>query len=352
MPDKESARGVFAPEEVSAFCDQIGLMLASGMMLHDGVEALSENYRDTRDYDTFKAMAQSVEEDGSLYRALKESGRFPAYMVEMTGIGERTGKLEQVINGMSDFYLRESRIKSAVSGAVTYPIVLGIMLAGVVAVLITRVLPVFDQVLSGMGMDMTASGNSLLAFGMGMGRAVLIVVGALVIAALVLLALMRTRWKPAVLRLIRRVFPPINRLNRHMAAARFASVMAMMMQSGFPMDEAMRITPAVMSDEDARDKLIKMQAEMDEGVSFPDAIDHCGLFDKLHSRMIRMGHLAGQIDTVMRKVADIYEEEVDTLISSLISVIEPVLVALLSVVIGAILLSVMLPMAGVITSVI
>ncbi len=352
MPSNTKRQYTIAPEETSIFCEQVALILSAGMPMHDGIEALSENYASTRDAATFKAIAGAVNETGSLSQALAVGGIFPKYMVEMTAIGEKTGKLEAVMQALATYYMRESKIRRAVKNAVAYPLILMVMMACVIAILISKVLPIFDQALGGLGLEMGDTGSALMRFGMTTGRVVMVLVGVLVVAVLAVVLLLRTRQRKQVMDTLCRVFPPIGRLNRRISAARFASVMAMMMGSGFPMEEALKMMPSIITDEAARVQVEGIISKMDEGVSFPDALDGCLLFDPLHTRMIRMGYLAGQVDTVMEKVAGIYEEEVDEGISRLVSIIEPSLVALLSVVIGAILLSVMLPMASIISSIV
>jgi type IV pilus assembly protein PilC len=124
----------------------------------------------------------------------------------------------------------------------------------------------------------------------------------------------------------------------------------MMLHSGFPTGEAFRLLPSVISDGEAADKVKGIQKDLDNGAAFADAISNSKLFDGLHDRMIRMGVAAGREDQVMGKIAGLYEEQVEEGIDRLVAIIEPTLIALLAVVIGAVLLSVMLPMAGILSS--
>ena len=89
--------------ELSGFCAEIALMLGSGMALYDGMEALSKTYRNSSNSDLYEAASKGVTETGSLYEALKNDDRWPTYLVEMTGIGERTGRLEEVMNGLAEY---------------------------------------------------------------------------------------------------------------------------------------------------------------------------------------------------------------------------------------------------------
>ena len=111
-------------DELSILCEQVALILRSGLPLHDGVEALCDNYRGTRYAQRFDRMHETVLATGSLYRGLVDAGIFPTYLREMANIGERTGELDTVMAGLSQYYHREAKIRRAVINAVAYPLIL------------------------------------------------------------------------------------------------------------------------------------------------------------------------------------------------------------------------------------
>ena len=336
--------------ELSSFCSQVALILSAGLPLYDGMETLAETTRGSEYADLYEAASKGVNETGSLYQALQRDDRWPTYLVEMVGIGEQTGQLESVMNGLADYYAREDRIRSSVIGAITYPLVLGVMLVLIIAIMLWKVLPVFQRVLNSMGAEMSASGSALMRLGSTIGWVVLALVALVVLAVVVGAILMRTSARDSVLALARKLFPPIRSLSMKLASSRVASVLSMMLHSGFPTNEAFRLLPSVLSDGEATDKVEGIRKELDEGAAFADAISHSHLFEGLHDRMIRMGVAAGREDQVMGRIADLYEEQVEDGITRLVAIIEPTLIALLAVVIGAVLLSVMLPMAGILSS--
>lgn len=348
MADKKNFR--IAPEELSSFCSEVAMMLSSGMQLYDGMEALAETYADTDRAGLYRTTSDGMTRTGSLYEALKEDSRWPAHLVEMVGIGERTGRLEDVMKGLSTYYDREARIRSAVVSAVTYPLVLGIMLVLIVVIMIVMVLPVFSRVMSTMGIVLTDSGAAMTKLGTTVGWVILALVGIVVLAVLITLILLRTSKRQQVLQSLRSAFPMIRRVSNKLAASRVFSVLSMMLSSGFPIDEALNMVPPVLTDMQAIDKVDTIHKSMDSGKPFADSLSESGLADEVHSRMIRIAVAAGQEDAVMAKIASIYEEQVEESIANLVSIIEPTLVAMLCIVIGAILLSVLLPMAGIITS--
>ena len=339
-----------ASAELSSFCSQVALILSAGLPMYDGMETLAEAGKDSEYADLYRAASKGVNETGSLYQALKQDDRWPTYLVEMVGIGEQTGELENVMNGLAEYYGREDRIRSSVISAVTYPLVLGVMLVVIILIMLWKVLPVFRRVLNSMGMDMTRSGSALMQLGSTIGWVVLALVGLVVLAVIVCAILMKTSAREGVLGFLRRLFPPVRRLSMKLSASRVASVLSMMLSSGFPTGEALRLMPTILSDTEASERVKGIGRDLEGGAAFADAMENSRLFDGLHNRMIRMGVAAGREDQVMNKIAGLYEEQVETGISQLVAIIEPTLIALLAVVIGAVLLSVMLPMAGILSS--
>ena len=336
--------------ELSNFCGQVALILEAGLPLYDGMETLAGADKGSENADIYESASKGVTETGSLYDALKEDERWPKYLVEMVGIGERSGQLDRVMRGLEDYYAREDRIRSSIVGAVTYPMVLGVMLIVIVLILLWKVLPVFRRVLASMGVGMTESGSLMMRLGVSVGWIVLALVAVVVLLVIAGVILMRTKHRDKVMAIVQKVFPSINKVNNQLSASRVASVLSMMLSGGFPMDEALEMTSNVLTDRDAADKVEHIRKSLDEGNTFAEAVTSAQMFDDLHNRMVTMGSATGREDQVLGKLADLYEEQVEDGITRLVAIIEPTLVAMLSVVIGAVLLSVMLPMAGILSS--
>lgn len=336
--------------ELSNFCGQVALILEAGLPLYDGMETLAGADSASENADIYVSASKGVNEKGSLYDALKEDPRWPKYLVEMVGIGERSGQLDQVMRGLEEYYAREDRIRSSIISAVTYPLVLGVMLIVIVLILLWKVLPVFRRVLNSMGVGLTESGSMLMQFGVAVGWIILALVAVVVVVVVGITILLRTKHRDKVMGFIQKIVPSLSQLNKKLSAARVASVLSMMLSSGFPTDEALDMTSAVLDDKEAASKVKDIRKTLDEGGTFAEAITKTGLFHDLHNRMITMGSATGREDQVLGKMARLYEDQVEEGITRLVAIIEPTLVAMLSVVIGAVLLSVMLPMAGILTS--
>ena len=347
--NKKNKNGL-SSAELSNFCGQVALILEAGLPLYDGMETLAGADKGSENADIYESASKGVTETGSLYDALRDDDRWPKYLVEMVGIGERSGQLDRVMRGLEDYYAREDRIRSSIVGAVTYPMVLGIMLIVIVLILLWKVLPVFRRVLASMGVGMTESGSMMMQLGVSVGWIILALVALVVILVIVGVILLRTKHRDKVMTLVQKIFPSINKVNNQMSASRVASVLSMMLSGGFPMDEALDMTSNVLTDREAAAKVEQIRKSLDDGSTFAEAVTNAQLFNDLHNRMVTMGSATGREDQVLSKLADLYEEQVEDGITRLVAIIEPTLVAMLSIVIGAVLLSVMLPMAGILSS--
>jgi len=326
-------------------------MRNSGMALYDGMDIVVQTHKSSPNAEAYVQLSEALVRTGSLYEAMKEEKSWPEYMAEMVGIGERTGRLEEVMKGLAEYYGRESRIRAAIVNAVTYPIVLGIMMLLILLVMIIKVLPVFRHVLANFGVEMTDSGNTMMNLGVNIGWIMLIAVAVAIVAVLVCCLLMKLGFREQIMNVLKKAFPPLKRVSSRLASARVASVLSVMISSGIPLDEALEMVPGVLNDEEVKQKIAKVREQVAQDVSFEEALTDSGLFDQFYTGLIRMSCVTGCVDSTMAKVAAEYESRVETDISNLVSIIEPTLVAVLSVVIGAVLLSVMLPMAGIISSI-
>ena len=347
---KKKEKGVLAPAAVSEVCLQLAFILESGMALEDGVGALADESEKDGLQPVCQALCAGLNETGSLCEAMRRSAAFPAYAVEMAGVGETTGRLEAVLRGLADYYEREARMREAITDATVYPIALGAMLVVIVLVMLCKVLPVFRRVLGGMGVGAADAGGALITLGAWLGWIVMALVGLAVLAALGCALALRTQARERVLRLLRRVFPQLWRIEAERSAARAALALSRMLSSGFGPEEAAATAASVLEDGAAAARMKDIRQALEEGEAFSDALERSGLFQPRQMRMIRAGAQAGRGAQVLEKLAADYEEAAESEIARIVSIIEPTLIALLSIVVGGILLSVMLPMARMLTS--
>jgi len=179
----------------------------------------------------------------------------------------------------------------------------------------------------------------------------LVLVGAFAVTLAVVGILLKTSRRDSVLTLLARIIPSVRRVNARLSTARYASALSMMLEAGYPVEDAIQLAPTVVTDAKHKLQAERAAKELLGGAGFAGAAEKSGLFDPMHEKMIRFGAAAGKLDTVMEKLSGIYMTEADDAIHNVIAMIEPTLVAVLSIVIGGILLSVMLPLLSVLSAV-
>ncbi len=349
MQKQPTRRGGACPaEELALLCEQLAIALSGGIPLHDAMDTLTDSLRDDAAAAVLSGVQERLLESGSLADALEGEPAFPQYMTAMVRIGERVGKLDEVCAKLAAYYRWEASVRQTVKGAVLYPTVLVLMMAVVIAVLLVSVLPVFQQVFAGLGMELGSAGAA--AAGMTIGRVALVFTGLVLLALAATLLLLRTRARTRVMRLVSRLVPALGRANVRYSDGRLASVISMMLSAGYQLEAAMELAPAVISDEDYRAQLLRCSEALAEGTGVADALTGAGLFSTMHQKLIRFGAAAGKLDEVMARVSEDCRTEADDAVSRLISLIEPTLVAVLSLVIGGILLAVMLPLLSLLSA--
>ncbi len=337
-----------AAGDLSLFCSQAAMLLKSGIPLDDGLEAIRDTLPDSGK-EIIGRLVAGYHESYSLEQAMEASGVFPPYLVQMVGIGERSGKLEEVFASLGSYYERDARMKGQIRRAVFYPMISICAMAVVVAVLVWKVLPIFREVLSSLG-AVSGTAGALMELGPVLGIAVLVLLGILILAAAAGALLFRLG-KGGWIRALFVKIPPVRRTLEKVSASRFASVLSMLLSSGYQMEEALSFLPAILPDRNSAEKVRRIGERIGQGETVPDAVEAEGIFPGLYGRMVAIGQRAGSLDSVMEKLASLYEEEADNAIQSLIGLLEPLLVGILSLAVGAILFSVMLPLLGVMSSI-
>ncbi len=340
---------ILSARDSSVFCSQVVLILKAGIPLAEGIGAIEENIEDAGGKRLIRRLRNSLESNGSFYAALRDSGAFPAYLVNMAEVGEKAGKLDNVMEALAQHYDREDKLRRRVHNALLYPLILVVMMAAVILLLLVKVLPIFNTIFLSMGSDVLSASESITRIGMLIGQYALAVI--LILAAVIAFLLVVSGTDSgAFLKLFSR-FRPAKRLSRKIASARFASVLSLLLSSGYDMAETFELSRKIVTDREMLGKLETIRNAVDSGASIAAAMESAGLFPGIYSGMIRLGTKTGNLDSVMKRLADLYGEDADASIDRAVSVIEPVMVAALSVIIGGILLSVMLPLMGILSSI-
>lgn len=149
MAQSASSSDLLSLSEIAAFCSQIAMILKAGISMSEGMAIIEEDMKNPHGKAIMQQLHQSVDEGSTLHQAMASTGKFPKYVMDMTQIGETTGRLEEVMDSLNAYYEREEAIAQSIRSAITYPVIMLLMMVAVISVLVVKVLPIFNQVFRG-----------------------------------------------------------------------------------------------------------------------------------------------------------------------------------------------------------
>lgn len=336
--------------ETAAFCSQMAMILKSGISSGEGLILMSEDAAGDEEKKILEAANQVLMETGSLHHAVKATGIFPDYMVSMVRIGEETGTLDTVMQSLSAYYSREAGLAQTIKNAITYPFIMILLMIAVILILLTKVMPTFAQVFAQLGMSMGTVAKVFLAAGSFFSRNIIVLLILLVLlAALAGYFTLTSSGQKAFLRFAGSL-KPAGRLSEQISAYRFASGMALTLSSGLTPETSMEMACELVEDSAFASKLNKCRSDVSAGRDLCRSLLENHIFSGVNTRLVSIASKTGGIDQAMDDIALQYEEEIDRRVESMLASIEPTLVIILSVLVGAILLSVMLPLLSIMSS--
>lgn len=337
-------------EELSAFCLEFALLLKAGMSVGEGFLILSENEQEPKKKDFLLGLYQKTVSGLSAHRTMLEAGAFPPYMLKLVHIGEETGHLEDCFVSLSHYFNQRIRTLKLLKETVMFPLVLFVMMSAVVVMLLTEVLPIFQNVFAQLGGTLPLSALFFLHIGVGLKESRYIFLGILIVVAL-LVALARTvpSVHGKVNLFIRRHFAK-TKVGRFSAEAQFASVLSMTISSGLDTNRALEIAEEFCADTSLREKIHKCKENAQLGMAFSQAVEQEGLLKSMYCRMLAIGIKSGNLDEILFEITRRTEEDAATALTKAASRVEPTVVVTLTVMVGFLLLSVMFPLVGIMSS--
>lgn len=342
--------------ELVMFCEHMTMVLKAGLTPAAGIDLMLDDVDSEEGRAILLPIAEKCNDGYSFSDAIEASGVFPPYALHMIEIGNASGKLEEVMESLSYHYKREETIAEGIKSAVTYPfLIIGMMLA-VIIVLVIKVLPIFNQVFNQLGSEMTGFSKGLLNLGSTLTKYSIAFVAIFIALAILFIFFTKTSaGKKAFSRFCSKFF-----LTKHfyekVASGRFASGMAITMSAGLDSDESLDLVQKLV-DNDVMSQKIDHCRKLMEGSdtelpqSFANALVNSHIFSNIYSKMVNIGYATGSVDTVLRKIAESYDEEIERSMNKTVSILEPTLVIALSVVVCLILLSVIMPLLGIMSGI-
>jgi general secretion pathway protein F len=332
------------PQDISIVTRQLSTLLEAGTPLVSALDAIIDQ---TDNHALKKVLAQvreGIKEGRSFADALERHRKvFTNLYVNMIRAGEESGALERVLLRLADFTDNQIRLKNRIRTALTYPIFMTIVGAGVMAFLLTFVIPTVSQVFAEMGHTlplptMILLGVSAIFKGFWWG-----IIGVIILSLVTLRRYLQTpkgalQWDRVKLRL-----PLFGGIIVRGAVARFARTLATLLKGGLPILNSLDIVKTVVNNQLLAQAIEETKLEVRKGEGIAPSLKSSGLFPPIVTHMIATGEASGNLEEMLTKVADAYEAEVETKVTALTSILEPVIILVMGLVVGFIVISILLP---------
>ncbi|HTH36578.1 MAG TPA: type II secretion system F family protein [Pyrinomonadaceae bacterium] len=336
-------------KELAVFTRQFSVMIDAGLPLVQCLDILAEQQQNTFFKDVLHQVRQNVEEGATLFQALEKHPKvFDSLYTHMVEAGETGGVLDLILQRLATLIEKVVKLKRSIVSASIYPAAVVLVAIGAIAVIMIVVIPQFEQIFIGLlgpgellplptRIVMRISG-----FLAGWGGLSLLagIIGAS-IATRYYYKTEKGRWQIDTVLL---KLPIFGSILRKIAVARFARILSTLLSSGVPILQSLDITAKTAGNVVIEDAILKVRAGVERGENFVEPLKATNVFPHMVSQMIGVGEQTGALDAMLGKIADFYEEEVDTAIADLLAMIEPVLIAFLGVTIGSIVISMYLPL--------
>ena len=332
-------------KDLAVFCKQFSAVLNAGVTIISALEMMSEQLENKTLKRALQEAQAYVQKGGTLADAFKLNPKvFPPIMINMTAAGEMSGNLEICFDRLTTHFETANALHSKVKGAVTYPIVILIVVVAVVAVLLVGVIPQFSQMFDDLGSELPAATQMLVNLSDFLQHKWYILV--IIVAAIVfgLKAFGKTEPGSLMYAKIGIKFPLFGNLTIKSAAATFSRTMATLMASGISLIDAVEQVAKMINNRIIREALLDAKTQIAKGVPLSKPLRDCGIFPPMLPQMTKIGEETGNIEDMMDKVADYYEMEVNDATDALTAAMEPLIIVIMGVVVGGIVMAIYSPM--------
>jgi type IV pilus assembly protein PilC len=336
-------------KELAVFTRQFSVMIDAGLPLVQCLDILAEQQQNAYFKDVLRQVRQNVEEGATLFAALERHPKvFDSLYTHMVEAGETGGVLDLILQRLATLIEKVVKLKRSIVSASIYPAAVIVVAIAAIAVIMIVVIPQFQQIFIGLlgpgellplpTRIVMGISNFLAGWG---GLALLVTIIGVSVGTSFYYKTPRGRWQIDKILL---KLPIFGSILRKVAVARFSRILSTLLSSGVPILQSLEITAKTAGNVIVEDAILKVRAGVERGENFVDPLKATDVFPHMVGQMVGVGEQTGALDAMLGKIADFYEEEVDTAIADLLALIEPVLIAFLGVTIGSIVISMYLPL--------
>lgn len=330
-------------KQISEFCREMSALLTSGVSIVRGLEIIADEEGVPESIKSiYRDMLAELKRGTSLSEAMEMRKCFPELMLGMIRSGEGSGNIDAVMERLALHYEKDNRLKQQVQSAMTYPMVLVVMSVAVVILIVTFILPQFDELFSEME-SLPVPTEILMAFSDFLIHKWYLALLVLFIVWILLRILSKIYVVRRTIDYMKVHFPVVGKLNKVIYTARFARTLSSLYSSGMPIVGALQTAGNTIGNIYVEEQFAQVASQVRSGVSLSLALKEVdGLLRKLSSTIL-VGEESGRLDTVLDSIALTMEEEAEAATKRLVTMLEPVMICILAVMVGFIIIAVMLP---------
>lgn len=333
-----------AGRELQIFTRQFSTLINAGIPIVDALKILSDGTQDKTLKEVSARVKSSIEGGRRLSDAMAQFPKvFDRLYCNMVQAGEEAGILDGILNRLSVYIEKSEKIKSQVKGAMVYPIIVLIVASIVVTGILIFIIPKFAEVFQGAGQELPALTQMVLNLSHALSRYWYLVIGLFTVVPFAIKHYLETPAGSAQLDIILIKTPVVGNLTQKSALARMTRTLSTLLSSGVGLVEAIDISAKTAGNTVVENSLTRCKEAVIQGKTFASPLTKEKLIPEMVVQMVGIGEQSGTLDTMLGKVADFYEEEVETAVKSLTSVIEPILMIVLGSIIAVLVIAMYLP---------
>jgi type IV pilus assembly protein PilC len=343
--DKAGVTGKKAKaKNLAVFTRQFSVMIDAGLPLVQCLDILGTQEEDKNFAAVILQTRSDVEAGASLADAMRKHPKtFDPLFTNMVAAGEAGGILDTILKRLATYIEKAVKLAGQVKSAMVYPIAVLIIAALVVGVILWKVIPTFAALFSGLGADLPLPTRIVIAMSDNLVKffpIVLLVIGGVGYA---FHRYYQTHAGRRVVDSIALKLPILGSILRKIAVARFCRTLSTLISSGVPILDGLEITARTAGNAVVEDAVMATRKSIEHGETVSAPLKETAVFPAMVTQMIGVGEATGALDTMLAKIADFYEEEVDTAVAGLLTLLEPVMIAVLGVIVGGIVIAMYLP---------
>ncbi len=336
-------RGI-STSELAVTTRQFSTLISAGLPLEASLVALSEQTDDQRLKQVLTQVKDRISEGSSLTNALKEHRNiFSDLYINMVKAGEASGTLDVVLLRLADFLEKQAALYSRIKSALIYPLFMFLIGSGVLFFMMTYVIPKIARIFEESGKALPLITVILIEISTFLSENPIIILFVLTGIAFMLYRFSKTRRGKAIIDRLVLKLPIFGKIARMVIISRFTRTLGTLLGSGIPLLEALEISEAILGNSVYIEKLRSIRENVREGTSLARPLRESGIFPPLMTRMITVGEQTGELEEMLVKVADIYDMQIETSVSTLTSLLEPIMILVMGVVVGFIVFAILLP---------